>query len=69
MFGPLPCSNSLQIVALSGSGLPLGLRAIQTGEPELPRSIRLDDSALLEVYPTLLADLAEVAAKIALERP
>jgi len=47
---PLLRSASGQIIALSGSGLPLGLRAIQTGEPEPHRSIRLDDSSLIVLY-------------------
>jgi serine phosphatase RsbU (regulator of sigma subunit)/anti-sigma regulatory factor (Ser/Thr protein kinase) len=43
-------SASGEISALSGSGLPLGLRAMQTGEPEPHRSIRLDNSSLLVLY-------------------
>jgi anti-sigma regulatory factor (Ser/Thr protein kinase) len=47
---PLLRTASGEIIALSGSGLPLGLRAIQTGEPEPPRSICLDDSSLIVLY-------------------
>jgi serine phosphatase RsbU (regulator of sigma subunit)/anti-sigma regulatory factor (Ser/Thr protein kinase) len=43
-------SASGEITALIGSGLPLGLRAMQTGEPEPHRSIRLDNSSLLVLY-------------------
>ena len=47
---PLLRSASGEISALSGSGLPLGLRAIQTYPPEITRSIQLDDSALIVLY-------------------
>jgi serine phosphatase RsbU (regulator of sigma subunit)/anti-sigma regulatory factor (Ser/Thr protein kinase) len=47
---PLLRSASGEITALSGSGLPLGLRAIQTGEPEPHRSICLDNSSLIVLY-------------------
>ena len=39
-----------QVTALGGSGLPLGLRAIQTYPPEIPRMVCLDASSLLVLY-------------------
>lgn len=47
---PLLRSASGEISALSGSGLPLGLRASQAYPPEIARSIVLDDSSLLVLY-------------------
>jgi anti-sigma regulatory factor (Ser/Thr protein kinase) len=47
---PLLRSASGEIIALSGSGLPLGLRAMQTGEPEPHRGIRLDNSSLIVLF-------------------
>jgi serine phosphatase RsbU (regulator of sigma subunit)/anti-sigma regulatory factor (Ser/Thr protein kinase) len=47
---PLLRSASGEISALSGSGLPLGLRSIQTYPPDITRSIRLDDRSLLVLY-------------------
>ncbi len=47
---PLLRSASGEITALGGSGLPLGLRAMQNYEAESARTIRLDDSSLLVLY-------------------
>jgi serine phosphatase RsbU (regulator of sigma subunit)/anti-sigma regulatory factor (Ser/Thr protein kinase) len=47
---PLLRSASGEISALSGSGLPLGLRSIQTFPPDITRAIRLDDRSLLVLY-------------------
>ena len=47
---PLLRTAAGEITALSGSGLPLGLRSMQTLEPENPHSIILDDSSLIVLY-------------------
>jgi serine phosphatase RsbU (regulator of sigma subunit)/anti-sigma regulatory factor (Ser/Thr protein kinase) len=47
---PLLRSATGEITALSGSGLPLGLRAIQTYPPEIPRAVCLDTSSLIVLY-------------------
>ena len=47
---PLLRAASGEISALRGSGLPLGLRAMQTDAPDITRTICLDASALLVLY-------------------
>jgi serine phosphatase RsbU (regulator of sigma subunit)/anti-sigma regulatory factor (Ser/Thr protein kinase) len=47
---PLLRSAAGKITELDGSGLPLGLRAIQTHPVELARTIQLDNSSLVVLY-------------------
>ena len=47
---PLLRSASGEITALSGSGLPLGLRAIQNDVADTPHTVCLDNSSLLVLY-------------------
>ena len=47
---PLLRSATGEITALGGSGLPLGLRSIQTYESEAPHARTLDDSSLIVLY-------------------
>jgi len=47
---PLLRSASGEITALCGSGLPLGLRSIQTYESEAPQTMILEDSSLIVLY-------------------
>jgi serine phosphatase RsbU (regulator of sigma subunit)/anti-sigma regulatory factor (Ser/Thr protein kinase) len=47
---PLVRSAAGDITALGGSGLPLGLRSIQTYAAETPHTMILDDSSLIVLY-------------------
>jgi serine phosphatase RsbU (regulator of sigma subunit)/anti-sigma regulatory factor (Ser/Thr protein kinase) len=47
---PLLRSADGEITALGGSGLPLGLRSIQTYASEAPHTLTLDNSALIVLY-------------------
>jgi len=60
---PLMRTASGEITALSGSGLPLGLRAIPTYSPEASRTTRLDDSSLIVLYTDgLIESTRDIAA-------
>jgi serine phosphatase RsbU (regulator of sigma subunit)/anti-sigma regulatory factor (Ser/Thr protein kinase) len=47
---PLLRTATGEIIALGGSGLPLGLRSMQTYAPETSHTIALDDSSLIVLY-------------------
>jgi serine phosphatase RsbU (regulator of sigma subunit)/anti-sigma regulatory factor (Ser/Thr protein kinase) len=47
---PLLRSAAGEIIALSGSGLPLGIRSMRTGASETHHSIILDNSSLIVLY-------------------